>query len=238
VQQNRRPSSCCFGGIGLSTDKRIPMTREKNKGSSGEVPAKFADQRGCFFSLLDSAFAKFRAGPDHRERTENQLIAELSTDTGVDTDTLTSWLIGEHPGRSRPVNWDKLKLVAFALHGKDGWTAFGEKLRNADQATPRSRGSARPAVAQSVGGTFRDALSTWATQRRAQLEGLENGVLAGRFVNLFIQPPHDGAAGAKEEPCESLAAMLAAWPDVKAWVLMGEPGGGKSTLLREHEYAF
>lgn len=59
-----------------------------------------------------------------------------------------------------------------------------------------------------------------------------------QFVNLDLMidhgPQHDGQ---RFEPVRhaSLQALLAAEPDTRGWVLIGEPGSGKSTVLQHHE---
>lgn len=90
-----------------------------------------------------------------------------------------------------------------------------------------------------------------ATVYKAQVHGLRGYLLhrfaawcvAGRqldqqFVNLDLMidhgPQHDGQ---RFEPVRhaSLQALLAAEPDTRGWVLIGEPGSGKSTVLQHHE---
>jgi formylglycine-generating enzyme required for sulfatase activity len=66
----------------------------------------------------------------------------------------------------------------------------------------------------------------------------EQGRLDVRFVNLDLLVDRgkdfDGERyEAQRHP--SLPQMLAAHPDVGAWVFLGDPGGGKSTLLQHHE---
>ncbi|MET3606094.1 hypothetical protein ABIC99_003929 [Sphaerotilus sulfidivorans] len=90
-----------------------------------------------------------------------------------------------------------------------------------------------------------------ATVYNAKVHGLRGYLLhrfaawcvAGRqldqqFVNLDLMidhgPQHDGQ---RFEPVRhaSLQALLAAEPDTRGWVLIGEPGSGKSTVLQHHE---
>ena len=67
-----------------------------------------------------------------------------------------------------------------------------------------------------------------------------NQALESRFVNLYLRTDHGaGVEGLRftegDKPFDDLAKLLAAHPSRQAWVLLGEPGGGKSTLLQHHE---
>jgi formylglycine-generating enzyme required for sulfatase activity len=76
-------------------------------------------------------------------------------------------------------------------------------------------------------------------QRFAAWSRPDQGQLNTRFVNLDLlvhhSPDHDGETWEKKAQFDSLPAMLTANPSVGAWVLVGDPGGGKSTLLQQHE---
>ena len=80
-------------------------------------------------------------------------------------------------------------------------------------------------------------LNEWAQARHAALLTADKGLLSGRFINLSLLPSKDDAQGAEPKPYESLQAMLSDGSHHKAWVLSGEPGGGKSTLLHALEFA-
>ena len=60
------------------------------------------------------------------------------------------------------------------------------------------------------------------------------------FVTLHLLVDHgagsDGERWGTRQTHADLAGMLAAQPEVGAWVLVGDPGGGKSTLLQHHEW--
>ena len=60
------------------------------------------------------------------------------------------------------------------------------------------------------------------------------------FVTLHLLVDHgagsDGQRWGTRQTHADLARMLAEQPEVGAWVLVGDPGGGKSTLLQNHEW--
>jgi formylglycine-generating enzyme required for sulfatase activity len=75
----------------------------------------------------------------------------------------------------------------------------------------------------------------WAKHRQQKLLDADQELLNGRFVNLTLLPASSDDAQGQPVKVESLAALLTQWANEKAWVLAGDPGGGKSTLLRAHE---
>lgn len=96
---------------------------------------------------------------------------------------------------------------------------------------PTSGLVATPVVASSM----RNLLKRWAEHRHRTLLDYDREVLAGRFVNLMLLPERSDEAGAQPQRFDSLHDLLVKHPTLKAWVLAGEPGGGKSTLMRAHE---
>ncbi len=75
----------------------------------------------------------------------------------------------------------------------------------------------------------------WAQHRQQQLLQADNSLLQTRFVNLSLLPQHHAQPGALPLPVDSLQALFSRHPQERAWVLAGDPGGGKSTLVRAHE---
>ncbi|MDZ7812232.1 MAG: SUMF1/EgtB/PvdO family nonheme iron enzyme [Ideonella sp.] len=78
-------------------------------------------------------------------------------------------------------------------------------------------------------------LHRWAEWNGDDAQGLDT-----RFVNLHLRTDHGAGAETlrfteSDKPFDDLATLLAAHPAQRAWVLLGEPGGGKSTLLQHHE---
>ena len=65
------------------------------------------------------------------------------------------------------------------------------------------------------------------------------GQLDRRFVNLTLMVDHglefDGPRHEAQGSYSLLSELLAERPDVGAWVLVGAPGAGKSTVLQHHE---
>ncbi|MET3605426.1 hypothetical protein ABIC99_003255 [Sphaerotilus sulfidivorans] len=65
------------------------------------------------------------------------------------------------------------------------------------------------------------------------------GRLDRRFVNLTLMVDHglthNGPRHEAQGRYDRLSALLAERPDVGAWVLVGDPGSGKSTILQHHE---
>ncbi|WP_144290095.1 SUMF1/EgtB/PvdO family nonheme iron enzyme [Ideonella sp. A 288] len=82
-------------------------------------------------------------------------------------------------------------------------------------------------------------LRSYALRRFAAWCRPGHGELDTRFVNLdLLAYRPEGAAGetwATRNRYPSLQALFAARPQAGAWVLVGDPGGGKSTLLQHHE---
>ncbi len=73
--------------------------------------------------------------------------------------------------------------------------------------------------------------------RYATLASRNDGLLYRQYVNLRLLVQREGDLERRVAPFESLADMLNAYPDEEGWVLLGAPGGGKSTLLQHHEMA-
>lgn len=76
-------------------------------------------------------------------------------------------------------------------------------------------------------------LRSYLVKRVAKWCSPNNGDLSRLFVELRFKA--DKFRGLPEPDYEDLAALLEAQPDADAWMLMGEPGGGKSTALQHHE---
>ena len=82
-------------------------------------------------------------------------------------------------------------------------------------------------------------LRPYLTRRRDHWRSTDAGQLDCRFVNLSLMIDHglahDGPRHTQEARFDRLSDLLAKRPDVGAWVLVGDPGGGKSTILQHHE---
>jgi formylglycine-generating enzyme required for sulfatase activity len=82
-------------------------------------------------------------------------------------------------------------------------------------------------------------LRPYLTRRRDHWRSTDAGQLDRRFVNLSLMIDHglahDGPRHTQEARFDRLGDLLAKRPDVGAWVLVGDPGGGKSTILQHHE---
>ena len=82
-------------------------------------------------------------------------------------------------------------------------------------------------------------LTPYLTQRAATWRAGAAGQLDRRFVNLTLMVDHgleyDGPRHEAQGRYNLLSDLLAERPDVGAWVLVGAPGSGKSTVLQHHE---
>ena len=83
------------------------------------------------------------------------------------------------------------------------------------------------------------SLAAYLTRRAAHWREGAAGQLDRRFVNLTLMVDHglefDGPRHEAQGRYELLSELLAERPDVGAWVLVGAPGSGKSTVLQHHE---
>ncbi len=83
------------------------------------------------------------------------------------------------------------------------------------------------------------SLTPYLTRRAEHWRSGAAGQLDRRFVNLTLMIDHglehDGPRREEEGRYELLSELLAERPDVGAWVLVGAPGSGKSTVLQHHE---
>ena len=109
-------------------------------------------------------------------------------------------------------------------------------LRHLQADTPADESLLCTVARQAPTGWQSHWLSRWAHWNRPGAAG----ELDRRFVNLQLMTDHgagfDGPRfTASERAWDDLAQLLADRPEVGAWVLVGEPGGGKSTLLQHHE---
>jgi formylglycine-generating enzyme required for sulfatase activity len=82
-------------------------------------------------------------------------------------------------------------------------------------------------------------LPVYLARRREQWRSGAGGQLDRRFVNLKLMVDHglehDGPRHEVKGEYDLLAELLAERADVAAWVLVGDPGAGKSTILQHHE---
>ncbi|MEX8517857.1 MAG: formylglycine-generating enzyme family protein [Leptothrix sp. (in: b-proteobacteria)] len=86
-----------------------------------------------------------------------------------------------------------------------------------------------------------EQLRPYLTRRNEHWRSSAAGKLDQRFVNLTLMFDHgleyDGPRHEAQRRFDLLAELLATRPDVGAWVLVGSPGAGKSTVLQHHEMA-
>ena len=85
----------------------------------------------------------------------------------------------------------------------------------------------------------RPDLRPYLIRRRDHWRSTDAGQLDQRFVNLSLMIDHglthDGPRHTQEARFDRLSDLLAKRHDVGAWVLVGDPGAGKSTILQHHE---
>ncbi len=115
-----------------------------------------------------------------------------------------------------------------------------EKLYEAGEFGPPAADSPAPtAPALAPPPVTPASLTPYLTRRAAHWRDREAGRLDRRFVNLtlmvdrgleFDGPRHDALGR-----FNLLSELLAKHADIKAWVLVGLPGSGKSTVLQHHE---
>jgi formylglycine-generating enzyme required for sulfatase activity len=86
-----------------------------------------------------------------------------------------------------------------------------------------------------------EQLRPYLARRNEHWRSSAAGKLDQRFVNLTLMfdhgLEHDGPRHEAQRRYKLLAELLSARPDVGAWVLVGSPGAGKSTVLQHHEMA-
>ena len=84
-----------------------------------------------------------------------------------------------------------------------------------------------------------ESLTPYLARRAAHWREGAAGQLDRRFVNLTLMVDHglefDGPRHEAQGRYTLLGELLAERPDVGAWVLVGAPGSGKSTVLQHHE---
>lgn len=100
-----------------------------------------------------------------------------------------------------------------------------------------SAAHADPAFLRSVCREGYSGVPGYLLHRYATLASRNDGLLYRQYVNLRLLVQRDGDLERRVAPFESLADMLNAYPDEEGWVVLGAPGGGKSTLLQHHEMA-
>ncbi len=177
-------------------------------------------------------------------------IIEFSTNhhTGVDqlkakfNSFLRQWVIGElgqtHAGtwpleEAQPLNTDPLNAHQQQLHN--------ELLSETQNVNQQGQSDLAARVSQAPVTGWRGLLLK---QYAAWCSG-SGGQLDRRFVNLTLmidrQPQHVGErfeVDVSQRPdgrYDNLAELLAAQPDAGAWLLVGDPGCGKSTVLQHHQ---
>ncbi len=93
--------------------------------------------------------------------------------------------------------------------------------------------------AQSSATAPTQSLTPYLTGRAAHWRERDAGGLDRRFVNLTLMIDHglehDGPRHEETGRYDLLGTLLAEHADVGAWVLVGVPGSGKSTVLQHHE---
>ena len=108
--------------------------------------------------------------------------------------------------------------------------ALDRSLSKRDDATLRA------ILARPVTDVASYVLRRAALLRRSTLEGSQAaGGLHNSFVNLQLRPRAGAEPGAQPQTLHALSELLAGHPDAPVFVLLGDPGGGKSTLLLDLE---
>ncbi len=96
-----------------------------------------------------------------------------------------------------------------------------------------------PAPAPSQAGAPATSITPYLARRANHWSQSAAGHLDQRFVNLTLMVDHgleyDGPRHESQGRYSLLSALLAERHDVGAWVLVGVPGSGKSTVLQHHE---
>lgn len=117
---------------------------------------------------------------------------------------------------------------------------FGEQLELLDDAGAFGP-APQPADTPPSPATRPTDLVPYLTRRAAHWREAAAGRLDRRFVDLTLMFDHgldfDGPRHEAQGRYDLLADLLAARPDVGAWVLVGVPGSGKSTVMQHHEMA-
>ena len=153
---------------------------------------------------------------------------------------LDAWLTAiSHEGAADEPQAPSARPAAVAELLTPAQRAALASLRDGGQVDDPALGAARKAPVTGLTGYW--------LQRHGQWAGAAGGRLDRRFVNLRLLVDRglqvdgerfvpDMAAGDKGR-FDDLAKLLRQHDSVAAWVLVGEPGSGKSTVLQHHELA-
>jgi formylglycine-generating enzyme required for sulfatase activity len=193
-------------------------------------------------TALSNYFEKLNPTPNIVEFSTNHHTGIEQLRTGFNS-MLRAWVIRElgddhHTGawkieEAQPLNTDPLTAHQQQLHL--------QLTENPERAAAQEHKNLAALVSQAAVTGWRSLLLK---QYAAWCSG-SGGQLDRRFVNLTLmidrQPQHVGErfeVDVSQRPdgrYDNLAELLAAQPDAGAWLLVGDPGCGKSTVLQHHQ---